>query len=280
VLTFKTIFSLAMAATLAAGAIAASAQQSFYERLRAHNTQMTAVQPAWMGPLIQTDSRLSQAVRVSVSNSYAPGEHTLSYGNFHGIGLIVGDRIQLNLQPPPYMQNHSATFRNGFSDAVEEAKVRIASGNAEHGNYTLTAFFAYSIPTGSHQNGAPSGAYIPILAAGKGFGRFDVQSTLGGALPTAQIAAQGRSIGWNTTAQVHPSAHLWFDVENNATFNYGGPFDGKTQNFLTPAAFYLVRRKDWPPAHAMVVFDAGMQIATSGFHLYNHNLITEARILF
>ena len=26
--------------------------------------------------------------------------------------------------------------------------------------------------------------------------------------------------------------------------------------------------------------DAGMQIATSGFHTYNHNLISEVRVLF
>jgi hypothetical protein len=41
-----------------------------------------------------------------------------------------------------------------------------------------------------------------------------------------------------------------------------------------------VKRKAWKPAHAVVVFDAGMQIATSQFHRYNHNLISEMRILF
>jgi hypothetical protein len=87
-------------------------------------------------------------------------------------------------------------------------------------------------------------------------------------------------VEWNLTAQAHPNAHLWFDIENNATFNRGGPFDGKTQNFITPAAFYMVRRRGWEPTHAAVVFDTGMQIATSGFHLYNHNLISEMRILF
>jgi hypothetical protein len=52
------------------------------------------------------------------------------------------------------------------------------------------------------------------------------------------------------------------------------------QNFVTPAAFYVVREKAWKPNHPFFVIDGGMQIATSGFHTYNHNLITEARILF
>jgi hypothetical protein len=52
------------------------------------------------------------------------------------------------------------------------------------------------------------------------------------------------------------------------------------QNFVTPAAFYVVRKKDWKPAHPFFIFDSGMQIATSGFHTYNHNLIWEMRTLF
>jgi hypothetical protein len=73
---------------------------------------------------------------------------------------------------------------------------------------------------------------------------------------------------------------VWFEVENNATFYFRGTHDGKMQNFVTPAAFYVVRRKDWKPTHPFFILDGGMQIATSGFHTYNHNLISEARILF
>ncbi len=134
--------------------------------------------------------------------------------------------------------------------------------------------------TGAGQNNVLTAVNFPKLAAGKAFGRFNVQSTLGGVLPTDKIAEQGRAIEWNATAQVHPNAHVWLDMENNATLNYGGAHDGKTQNFVTPAAFYMVRRKDWGPEHAVVVFNCGMQIATSRFYLYNHNLVSEMRILF
>jgi hypothetical protein len=277
----RTIFSLALAAAFMVSAAAATAQQSFYERFRAHNAHMTGVQPTWMGPMIQLDSRLAQSARISFSNSYTPARtHTVNYGNYHTVGLIFGDRVQVNLIAPPYIQNNYAPQRDGFGDTQVETKYRIASGNAEHGNYALTAKLTYNAPTASHQNGAATTVLVPTLAAGRAWGRFDVQTALGGVLPTAKIALQGRAVEWNTTAQVLAGEHLWLDVEDNALFNRGGPFDGKTQNFLTPAAFYTVRRREWKPTHAVVVLGLGMQIATSRFYFYNHNLIPEVRILF
>lgn len=266
-------------AAFVAVSCAATAQQSSYERFRSHNDAMTALQPAWMGPLIQSDSRLSQAVRLSFSNAYAPNQ-TVNYGNGHGIAVIVGNRLQLDFMQPAYVQNNSAKLKDGFGNAEAQVKFRIASGNAQHGNYALTAILGRSFTPGSQEFGALTGAWFPKLAVGRAWGRFNVQTVMNGVLPTGKVAEQGRAIEWNTTAQVHPNARVWLDVENNATFCKGGPTDGKMQNFLTPAAFYMVRRKSWKPTHAVVVFNAGMQIATSSFHFYNHNLITEARILF
>lgn len=277
----QSIFLALLAAAPFACARFAPAQQSAYEQFRGHNAAMTAVQPSWMGPLIQPDSRLGQSMRISFSNSYtSTGAQTVNYGNCHGLGVVAGDRVQVNFIAPPYIQNNSATAKDGFGDTMTEVKYRIASGNAAHGNYALTAMLAETLPTGSYVNGAPTAVYYPILAAGKMWGRFDVQSTLGGMLPTGKIAAQGRQIDWNTTAQVAIGRSLWVDVEDNAIYNFAGPFDAKTGNFITPAAFYVIRRKAWRPAHAVFVLGGGMQIATSQFHTYNHNLIPEARILF
>jgi hypothetical protein len=277
----KIISCFTLAATFAAGACAAQAQQSFYERFRAHNAAMTEVQPTWMGPLIQMDSRLTQSARFSFSNSYTPaGTHTVNYGNYHTLGLLFGDRVQLNLIAPPYIQNNTPAMKDGFGDTQVETKYRIASGNAEHGNYALTAKLTYNAPTASHQNGAATTVWGSTLAAGRAWGRFDLQIALDGVLPTGKIAAQGRGVDWNTTAQVLAGKNLYLDLEDNALFNQGGPFDGKTQNFLTPAAFYVLRRKEWKPTHALVVLGGGMQIAASSFHQYNHNLIPEVRILF
>ena len=241
---------------------------------------MADLQPAWMGPLIQSDARLSQAVRLSVSDANAPGEQIVSYGNNHGISVIADRRFQVDFDQPSFFRNHSAAYPDGFGNAGAQVKYRIASGNAEHGNFAVTAIDFHGFAPRAAQNGMLSAYDCPKIAAGIARGRFDVQSTLGGLLPAAKVAAQGQAIEWNVTGQIHSTLHTWFDVENNAAFNYGGPNDAKTQNFITPAAFYMMRRKEWGPTHSVLVFDAGMQIATSSFHLYNHNLVSEVRILF
>ncbi len=249
-------------------------------QFRAHNASMTQLQPTWMGPLIQSDPRLSQSVRVSVSNSYSPGAHPVVYGNNHGFCLMAARRFQFELDPPSFFRNHSATQKDGFGNTNVQAKWRIASGNAEHGNFAVSAIVSRNFTPGAYESGGYTGSYGPRIAAGKAFGRFNIQSTLGGSLPTGQTALQGRAIDWNATAQVHPNAHLFLDIENNATYILGSSSDGKMQNFLTPAGFYSLRQKRWNPEHAVVVLGGGMQIATSSFHFYNHNLIAEARILF
>jgi hypothetical protein len=270
----------ALAAAFDCSCCAVSAQQSFYERLRSNNASMTSVQPTWMGPLIQSDGRLGQAVRFSVSNANFCGTRTLNYGNGKGIAMIVDRRFQIDLDPPAYFRNHSISFKDGFGNAGTQVKYRIASGNAQHGNYAVSAVLYHAFAPRVYQNLMLTSYYVPSIAAGKAFGRFAVLQNVGGFLPTSKIAQQGRAIEWNSTTQIHVTKYSWVDVEDNATFFRAGPFDGKTQNFVTPAAFYMIRRREWKPEHASVVFATGMQIATSNFHYYNHNLVTEMRVIF
>jgi hypothetical protein len=257
-----------------------SAQQSFYERLRGNNASMSEVQPTWMGPLIQTDGRLGQALRFSVSNANFSGTRTLNYGNGKGISMIAGNRFQIDLDPPSYFRNHSSTQKDGFGNAGTQVKYRIASGNAAHGNYAVSAVLYHGFAPRAYQNLMLTSIYVPSIAAGKSFGRFAVLENIGGLLPTGKIAERGRVIEWHTTAQMHLSKYSWVDVENNATFFKAGPFDGKSQNMITPAAFYMIRRKERKPQHASFAIATGMQIATSGFHFYNHNLVTELRVMY
>jgi hypothetical protein len=278
---FRHFSFLALAAALLSSAGAASAQESHYERFREHNARMSALQPTWASPLIQPDARLAQAMRLSFSNSYTPaGTQMTNYGNYHTLGLLIGDRVQANFIAPPYVQNNSATAKDGFGDTQLETKIRVASGNAEHGNYAVTGKLTWDIATGSHKNGAATSYLEPTLLAGRAWGRFNMQTALSGELPSGKIALQGRQIEWDLTGQAHALKNLWLDVENNANFRIGGPCGGKMQNFVTPAGFYALRRKEWKPTQAIYALGAGMQIATSGFHLYNHNLVAEARIMF
>lgn len=259
---------------------AVSAQQSFTERFGAHNTEMSALQPAFITPLVAADPRLIQYARFSTSHEYtAAGTETVSYGNARGGGIIAGNRFEFDWMPPAYIEHNSAAA-DGFGDTSTLVKYRIASGDAQHGNFDVAAMLNHCFATGSHKNGAATDSFAPTLAGGYAFRRFDVISTLGGTMPTGKIAAQGRSIAWNSLVQAHASKHVWFEVEDNATFYFAGAHDGKMQNFITPAAFYVVRRKEWKPTHPFLIFDGGMQVATSGFHTYNHNLISEVRVLF
>jgi hypothetical protein len=270
-----------LVAGFAAGAGAAVGQQSFVERFAAHNSSMAKLQPAWVTPLVECDPRLIQYGRGSFSHEYtAARTETVSYGNVRGIGLIAGDRFEVDIVQPPYIQHNAASSTDGFGDTSTLVKYRIASGDKKHGNFDVAALLNHSFATGSFKNGAVTDTWGPTLTGGLAFRRFATMTSLGGTMPTGKIATQGRSIAWNALVQEHAVGHLWFEVENNATFYNRGSHDGKMQNFVTPAAFYIFRSKEWKPTHPFFIIDGGMQIATSAFHTYNHNLITEAKILF
>jgi len=241
---------------------------------------MTALQPVLITPLVAPDPRLVQFAKLSFANQYTPaGTQTVSFGNNRGVGLIGGNRFEFDLVPPPYVQHNSKAL-DGFGDFSMLVKYRIASGNAQHGNYIVTAILNRCFATASYKNGALTDSYGPALAAARTFGKMDFITSVGGNLPTGKIATQGRSIAWNSIVQVHLARPVCAELENNSAFFFAGKNDGKMQNFLTPAAFYVLRRKEWKPQHPFVIFAGGMQIASSQFHAYNHNLIAEMRILF
>jgi hypothetical protein len=272
---------LVVLAALLTGTCAAQAQQSPYQRFRASNAQMAALQPAMVTPLAEADPRLIQFARAAFSNEYtAAGTETVSYGNGRGLGVIAGHRFEFDYMPPSYIQHNTPAQKDGLGDTSALVKVRIASGNAQHGNFATAAILSHSFATGSYRNGASTDTWNPTLVSGRGFGRFNAQSSLGGTMPTGKIATQGRTIAWNALMQAHATTHAWLELENNATFYFEGSHDGRMQNFVTPAAFYVVQNKNWKPEHAYLVFAGGMQIATSSFHSCNHNLISELRILF
>jgi Putative MetA-pathway of phenol degradation len=67
---------------------------------------------------------------------------------------------------------------DGFGDVAFQIKYRLLSANEEHGNYILTAFLGWSVPTGSYTNGSLHAIITPTIAYGKGFGHFDGRSRL------------------------------------------------------------------------------------------------------
>ena len=83
---------------------------------------MNEVQPTWMAPLIQSDSRLAQGFNLSVSRSTQPGAEPFVYGNNGGLGVLIDRRFQLDIDPPSYFRNHCGTMRDGFGNAGVQIK--------------------------------------------------------------------------------------------------------------------------------------------------------------
>lgn len=146
----------------------------------------------------------------------------------------------------------------------------------------LSAQLSATVPTGTYTNGSRAGSLSPALLAGKGWRRLDLISCLGATLPTSHTSTLGRPLAWNSTVQFHAGKYLWPELEDNATYFIGGNNGGKMQNFLTPgmnAGKFKLHPRDAKSRTALMT-GIGMQIASSSFHAYNHQLVFTARFLF
>lgn len=236
-------------------------------------------QPHWTPPVVTAPARLLQVYRYDfLRQSGSNGFTTLNYGGGKGLELIPQKNMEiLIVMPPPYIVHNNPVLENGFGDWGFLLKYRIAAANEKHGNYILTAFLQMTFPTGHHKNGVPTTVITPTLAYGKGFGQFNVQGTIGAALPTSDVAKIGRTVPWNNAFQYHAFKKLWPEVEVNYTYFQDGSNHGKTQVFMTPGIlfgnFQLSNR-------VRLCFGAGFQIATTRFHVNNHNAIFTVRFPF
>lgn len=255
-----------------------SAQSTWTQRWLANVSKTQSMQPHWITPLVLVTPRLEQEYRADFVRQLLPqSRQTWNYGNGKGLELIPQSHIELLFNMPPYIQHSQSGVHDGLGDVSLSMKYRILSANEKRGNYILTASFGGTIPTGTYKNGGLSSTLTPTLAGGKGWGRFDVESTLGGVLPVDSVQKVGRTIVWNTVAQGHVGRFLWPELETNASFFKGGARDGQHQLFLTPGL--VVGR--FPLHHRIgLTLGAGMQIAASHDHTYNHALVFTARVPF
>ena len=100
----------------------------------------------------------------------------------------------------------------------------------------VTGFLGVSVPTGREAFTNHKTIITPTLAGGYGPGTreqgFDIQSTLGIALPTGNLATLGSPVTWNTAFQGH-LGKLWPELEVNYVYFKDGPNDGRSQTALT-----------------------------------------------
>jgi len=277
------IKTLATLLLLLATAGTARAQNNFFEKWGARTTATQAKQPGWPPPLVTTYVGLIQVLRGDFTRQYSPThETTWNYGASRGLNLVPWANTEVVVNLPPYFERDKPTPKGGAGDMSFLLKYRFLAGDAERGNYVVSACLLATIPTGSYKNGSTDASVAPTVLAGKGFGRFDVQSTLAATLPTGDTNKLGRPIIWNTTAQYRIGKYFWPELESNATYYHGGPNDGKSQNFLTPGIMlskFKLRPGD-AKSRLGVAFGAGEQIATSKFHSYNHELVFSGRLVF
>lgn len=272
---------LALAATLATALILAPCEaqtaSSFLNRYQARVSATQAEQPHWVTPLVLVTPRLEQELRTDFVHQYdqkAYGQWI--YDNGKGLELIPARRIELLANLPPFFA-HQNGAKDGFGDASFLMKFRAFSRNEKTGNAIVTAFLGASIPTGKNANGSCCAIVTPSIAMGKGFGRFDYETTAGGTLPISNATKLGHTITWNNVAQYHVGRFFWPEIESNTSIFKGGKNDGNTQSFITPGL--VIGRI---PIHNRtgLTFGAGEQIAVTPFHLYNHALVLTARLPF
>ncbi|MEO6805831.1 MAG: hypothetical protein ABI286_10650 [Edaphobacter sp.] len=268
--------------TLFAVCCSAHAQQGFFDRWQARASATQALQPKWSVPVVSPYPMLIQVFRSDFTRQISTAHvHTWSLDASRGLNFIPFARTEVDIFTPPFLE-HSDTTPNGFGDFSMSAKFRILSANEQHGNYLLSAFIIATVPSGSYKNGATDASVNPTISGGKGFGRFDIITNLGGTLPRGGTVISGRTITTNTAAQYHMGRYLWPELELNSTPWYGGTRDGKTQAFLTPGIMTSKFALHSQEANSRkgIAAGFGFQTAVTTYHSYNHSLTFTGRFLF
>lgn len=259
----------------------ALAQDGFFEQWkdRVHTTM--AQQPPWPVPLFSPTSNISQLFRYDTVRQITPaGSDTWNFGFGKGLNLSPWYKTEIDLGIPPYLK-HNSSAQDGFGDFSLSFKYRFAAGNLERGAYSVAASLTTTFPTGSYQNGARHATLTPTLHAGKGYKNFDVLTSVGATLPTADGDVIGRPVVWNVVGQYRIHKIFWPEIENNAVFFHGGPNDGRAQNFVSPGLVVApLKLTSDPRSRLGFTLGIGEQIATTRFHTYNHALMLDARFAF
>jgi hypothetical protein len=236
-----------------------------------------AEQPHWLAPVFTATPRLEEMYVYDISSQNTAKGDLTNFGGSRGLLLIPGERFNIIATPPSYYAHQNANIHDGFGDAAFLVKYRLAAKNEETGNYVVTAFLGATIPTGSYANGSRNAVLTPSLGFGKGWGNFDIQSTVGVGIPVSDVRVLGTPVLYNTAFQYRILKKLWPELEVNAAFFPNGPKAGNEQVFVSPGLilgkFHLWKRVGF-------AIGGGIQIATTHFHTYNHNSLLTVRFPF
>jgi hypothetical protein len=268
----------AAALLLSASAVRADPIGGFLESWFQMASRTQAEQPHWITPLVTVTPRLEQEVRYDqYFQSARNGLAIDNFGGGKGVEVIPQEHTEVIAGIPPFLKRNMPRNTDGFGDWPFLVKYRLLAANEQHGNYILTAFMGFSVPTGSNVNGAGHAIFTPTLAFGKGLGDFDFQSTVGVALPNGGLDRLGLPVIYNTALQYRVFKYFWPEVETNYTWQSYGEKNGHSTLYLTPGI--VIGRI---PIHDRLglTFGVGFQIAVTKYRGYNHNVVLTARIPF
>jgi hypothetical protein len=282
-LSVRRLLSLCLLALLSTTAFAQQpTSTNFFSAWENRVRATLSRQPSFPIPVIASSSQMVQLFRFDFVHEYAPARTTTDiYDNGKGLNLIPFANTEIDINLPTYVEHNTPKTKDGAGDFSTLIKFRPFASNDQHHNYSLGGLLSITVPTGSYKNGTAVSTLTPTLAGGKGFGPFAIQSTLGAILPTSETTTIGRTVTWNTTAQVRVAKIVWPELEVNSNYYHEGPNNGKNQTFVSPG--FMVSKINFrhtPGNRLALTFGSGFQIATSTFHAYNHAYVFTSRFAF
>jgi hypothetical protein len=256
-----------------------------------------ATQPHWSSPLVTTTGLLEQRLRFDVEQQHSGnGTDTTVLDGGRGLDLIVSDTNEVQFAAAPYdirsgvpgtgpKKKGAIPAVQGFADwAFLRVEQRLAASPESDGNYVLTAWLQIQAPAGIEPLTNRAWTYLPTLAFGKGFGDFDIQTTVGGSLPSSHTATLGDQIVTNIALQYHVMDVFWPELEANWTYYADGQRGGLNQLYLTPG---LVVGRFALNDNVQLTFGAGYQSAVTPSYrakpltpAYNHAWLFTSRLNF
>jgi hypothetical protein len=257
----------------------------FFSDWFARVDQAQADQPHWVTPIVTVTPRLEEELRYdqfwerNPGAGQAPGSLN-SYGGGKGLELIPFEPVEVIVGVPPYQTRYGSENAKGFADWSPAflVKYRLLSGNEQHGNYILTGFLALSVPSGLNAFSMHTFGLTPTIAAGKGWGDFDVQCTVGQTFPFTNSRSVGDPLAINVAFQYHVFKFLWPEFEVNYTHWPNGENVTKNQVFLTPGLIVGRIPLFW---RVKALVGVGYQFAASAVHpTYQNNWILTVRLPF
>jgi hypothetical protein len=177
-----------------------------------------ASQPRWMTPLVTVTPRLEEEIRYDQYWEHLPNGGSLhNFDTGKGLELIPTTTNEVIIGVPPYMDRQvGSKSTNGWGDGPSILiKQRLFSENAADGDAIVTAFLAVTPSAGGAHFSQRAVVIAPTLAAGKGWGMFDIQATSGFAIPTRRMAELGTQWLTNVAFQMH--AYRYFGRSSRLT---------------------------------------------------------------